>query len=834
MANFSPVRHEGHINYFWYGQHGMAPPRIHGPLHDNDMIYWRLRDRGFLRGGREKNLILLVHGWHGLHRTFDIFFKFLRFHQKMTPDVGVLLVDWGVQGADNLILGDAAYHAVTINIDGLLKNINRTNLHCIGHSLGAHACGAICRRFNQLQNRKCTRIVGLDPAGPLFKTNSPYPYLTKARLSKKDADYVALFMTNRRMMGLHELEGDEYITPYIDGTYLNHCPFIGKWTGTITAENYQGRKVTEYIDLGTVAKSGVIPHTMDACSHLMAPVLFMVSLDTRQGLPAFRYAENPPQDQGAMHTVWNGYTIGKDYQYPAYFKHETIWLSTLTTDANQLSPFEFQHEDSIDPSFMAMAISDKGCISAGSHLSYHYSVIPYGNKYDLVTSFSALSPGMADTHFLEVYMNYKHCPVYLARFLIPKPYQQQLPRPTTAGLSSEMLSCRKQTTYTWSCYRTWKQAVLPVYRQQLDLTGDGKFNIQVPPKHGCLKEQSNFTDMFRTYMGAYEVLTDQTVTVTSLPSPFELIRIALRDPASPTIQNIMTYWDMCDPVASTCSFTVNRATRTLNITCPDPKTYWISFFYQWEEVLLKIDVRPKPTTATTTTTTTTTTTPTTTTTTTPTTTTTTTPTTTTTTTPTTTTTTTPTTTTTTTPTTTSTESITEPSSACDEEEDEDCWFEKYGDQIEVPQKVQLPFKVANNEMSEPTTAATTPSSTAAIEEEENSTEPIDYSDWVVIGEESNSRASTPPPLQLTVAPGTNPPLQEFLWAEPSSKDSLHKDQDSTVTIPVTIGLLALVCLSVIIAVFIALRRRGRGPRPTFIVVPGTGNNTVYQETTEML
>ena len=67
------------------------------------------------------------------------------------------------------------------------SNPRSLNVHCIGHSLGAHACGyasnAASIRFN--------RISGLDTAGPFFEETDP-----AVRLDPTDADFVDSIHTN--------------------------------------------------------------------------------------------------------------------------------------------------------------------------------------------------------------------------------------------------------------------------------------------------------------------------------------------------------------------------------------------------------------------------------------------------------------------------------------------------------------------------------------------------------------------------------------------------------------------------------------------------------------
>ena len=49
--------------------------------------------------------------------------------------------------------------------------------HCIGHSLGAHICGLTGKLMNEDSAVPgWDRISGMDPAGPLFFNDVPYPF----------------------------------------------------------------------------------------------------------------------------------------------------------------------------------------------------------------------------------------------------------------------------------------------------------------------------------------------------------------------------------------------------------------------------------------------------------------------------------------------------------------------------------------------------------------------------------------------------------------------------------------------------------------------------------
>jgi hypothetical protein len=111
--------------------------------------------------------------------------------------VNVFVVDWGEGAPFPLYLNASTNTRLVGRQVGIFINLIREkylasnpkslNVHCIGHSLGAHTCAhasnAAQIRFN--------RISGLDPAGPLFENTDP-----QVRLDPTDADYVDVIHTN--------------------------------------------------------------------------------------------------------------------------------------------------------------------------------------------------------------------------------------------------------------------------------------------------------------------------------------------------------------------------------------------------------------------------------------------------------------------------------------------------------------------------------------------------------------------------------------------------------------------------------------------------------------
>ena len=86
----------------------------------------------------------------------------------------------------------------------------RTDSYCIGHSLGAQLCGFFGKILKEMTTLKggnyaLKRIIGLDPAGPIFDDPLQNSML---RLGKDDADIVEIIHTNAETKGYTGPLGD--------------------------------------------------------------------------------------------------------------------------------------------------------------------------------------------------------------------------------------------------------------------------------------------------------------------------------------------------------------------------------------------------------------------------------------------------------------------------------------------------------------------------------------------------------------------------------------------------------------------------------------------------
>ena len=102
---------------------------------------------------------------------------------------------------------------------------HKTDSYCIGLSLGAHLCGFFGKILNEMTtmrkgNYVLKRIIGFDPAGPIF--DDPLQHST-LRLNKDDADIVEVIHTNTETKGYEGPLGD--LDFYINTGYRQPwCP----------------------------------------------------------------------------------------------------------------------------------------------------------------------------------------------------------------------------------------------------------------------------------------------------------------------------------------------------------------------------------------------------------------------------------------------------------------------------------------------------------------------------------------------------------------------------------------------------------------------------------
>ena len=98
---------------------------------------------------------------------------------------------------------------------------NNLAVSCIGHSLGAHLCGFFSKRAKELNQKskvagalEIQKIIGLDPAGPIFQDKLQPDNL---KLTKEDALDVEIMHTNAKTYGFKKSFG--HVDIFVNGGF---------------------------------------------------------------------------------------------------------------------------------------------------------------------------------------------------------------------------------------------------------------------------------------------------------------------------------------------------------------------------------------------------------------------------------------------------------------------------------------------------------------------------------------------------------------------------------------------------------------------------------------
>lgn len=276
-----------------------------------------LNENGVIKGS---DLIILVHGFTQANETEIL----LEYHSRMTPFATVLMLDWRYNLDTSYSIWKllsymsnyykAAHFATAYNLNGFLSNFENFTISCIGHSLGSHMCGSICRNLRNINNKSCDRIVGLDVASMGFWKNGE---LKDLKLTRNDANYVVFLMTTKFYGIREESLAHEYITANIDGFHIDECPPRGKYITKLCAINVNYETVCVNFSIGNGESS--------SCAHTMPVLIFAKSMDIKSGLNLVSLDRN---NKNYVVSGWNGYVMSTDRRFNNVFPN---WLSTNET-----------------------------------------------------------------------------------------------------------------------------------------------------------------------------------------------------------------------------------------------------------------------------------------------------------------------------------------------------------------------------------------------------------------------------------------------------------------------------------------------------------------------
>ncbi|XP_046993990.1 lipase member H-like [Schistocerca americana] len=165
-----------------------------------------------------KETKLVTHGWmnEGDHMSA------IRDGWIQAGDYNVIVIDWSAEAgnwnyaqAKAAVTGVGEIVATFINWLASL-GASTNNMQLVGHSLGAHVCGVA---GNRVTAGRLNRITGMDPAAPLFGSES-----AADRLDASDAGFVQVIHTNGGLLGWYDAMGTADFYPN-GGKFQPGCDF---------------------------------------------------------------------------------------------------------------------------------------------------------------------------------------------------------------------------------------------------------------------------------------------------------------------------------------------------------------------------------------------------------------------------------------------------------------------------------------------------------------------------------------------------------------------------------------------------------------------------------
>lgn len=195
-------------------------------------------------------LVLIIHGYLSDAKDNSWVDKMAReiTENDRTEHLFVLTVDWGKQFT-NYTAAAASTVYVGVAAERIVKQLDPEYIHCIGHSLGAHACGFLgkaIRNDTSYRKKSLDRLTALDPANDLFFVESDFSrsIIVKInapqheRLDKTDATNVDVIHTDSGWYGFGATRSlghaDFYVGTGLDllGEFQQGCSYFRRLSST--------------------------------------------------------------------------------------------------------------------------------------------------------------------------------------------------------------------------------------------------------------------------------------------------------------------------------------------------------------------------------------------------------------------------------------------------------------------------------------------------------------------------------------------------------------------------------------------------------------------------
>lgn len=506
-------------------------------------VFQRMELEGVFDGGRIKNIVLLVHGWHG-SQTTDPFFKYaLRLYQIAFPSTCMLYVSWDPQGAQGSVKV-AARSSVRVDLGFFLKDIDPrlSDLQCVGHGFGAHACAAFCRHWRQLREGECTRILALAPAYDFIEQSSDFAH----RVTKHDADYVVgLIVTNqaKHASDFHEFLSGPYDTLCYNKTWSSKC--LG--SGCVDAS---------LVDLAD--RAGLVAVSCDSMLTLllfmdMNSALPLVSPFPRHYMPFEVVGANPA---GLIPSIWSPTVTSKEYSYPNFFDSRTVryihmWNGTSPQTLILVVTPRNEHVTILQVSETFHARVSSYRVTIG------YSLLSYPSNVTLIS--------MSKPDIVRI-MHAAHLQAEKGKFL-------------TEGFDTQPLQCfstgfTNLTHSLFSCNFSGSAFPVAQYRSPL---APHRALLPVPPKQGCLPVFSDLSDLIETYSNvSIPVGGTLLISLDFLAFPFVKLSLSIPILNCSVEHALVTFFDVCSHLPSFLDVSLN------------PERHAVVVFYESGPYVLKL------------------------------------------------------------------------------------------------------------------------------------------------------------------------------------------------------------------------------------------------------
>ncbi|CAG9575731.1 unnamed protein product [Danaus chrysippus] len=168
-----------------------------------------------------KPLVVVTHGWLGSGYSNST--QMIKDAYLATRDVNVIIVDWKqpasyINYMTSALLTDSVAEEISDFVLALSKKfkLHGTDIHLIGHSLGAHVVGLTGIKL-KYKKYIVDRVTGLDPARPFFE----FPPLLSG-ITKDAANFVDIIHTNSGVLGYESSVGHADFYPN-GGDAQPHC-----------------------------------------------------------------------------------------------------------------------------------------------------------------------------------------------------------------------------------------------------------------------------------------------------------------------------------------------------------------------------------------------------------------------------------------------------------------------------------------------------------------------------------------------------------------------------------------------------------------------------------